>query len=127
MAILDPLYGTPLAVQLIPQVDRNFAEHLKLRDDQRSIGLLSVDNDDATYTAIDEATKMAMWKWSMPVRSTRARSTHRENGQGRSWLFLQDQIRLKSERDSAPQWITSERRRSGIPPMMMILLLSSRM
>ena len=59
MAILDPLYGTPLAVQLIPQVDRNFAEHLKLRDDQRSIGLLSVDNDDATYVAIDEATKMA--------------------------------------------------------------------
>ena len=57
MAILDPLYGTPLAVQLIPQVDRNFAEHLKLRGDQRSIGLLSVDNDDATYTAIDEATK----------------------------------------------------------------------
>src|SRR5829696_8407608 len=59
MAILDPLYGTPLAVQIIPQVDRNFAEHLKLRDDQHSIGLLSVDNDDATYTAIDEATKMA--------------------------------------------------------------------
>lgn len=59
MAILDPIYGTPLAVQLIPQVERNFAEHLKLRDDQRSIGLLSVDNDDATYVAIDEATKMA--------------------------------------------------------------------
>jgi ethanolamine utilization protein EutL len=59
MATLDPIYGTPLAVQLIPQVDRNFAEHLKLRDDQRSIGLLSVDNDDATYTAIDDATKKA--------------------------------------------------------------------
>jgi ethanolamine utilization protein EutL len=59
MAILDPIYGTPLCVQLIPQVDRNFAEHLKLRDDQRSIGLLSVDNDDATYVSIDEATKMA--------------------------------------------------------------------
>ena len=59
MPILDPLYGTPLAVRLIPQVDRNFAEQLKLRDDQRSIGLLSVDNDDATYVAIDEATKMA--------------------------------------------------------------------
>src|ERR1043166_9678475 len=51
MAILDPLYGTPLAVQLIPQVERNFAEHLKLRDDQRSIGLLSVDNDEATKMA----------------------------------------------------------------------------
>jgi ethanolamine utilization protein EutL len=59
MAVLDPIYGTPLAVQLIPQVERNFAEQLKLRPDQRSIGLLSVDNDDATYVAIDEATKMA--------------------------------------------------------------------
>jgi len=59
MAILDPIYGTPLAVQLIPQVERDFAEQLKLRPDQRSIGLLSVDNDDATYVAIDEATKMA--------------------------------------------------------------------
>ncbi len=59
MAVLDPIFGTPTAVQLIPQVERNFAEQLKLRDDQRSIGLLSVDNDDATYVAIDEATKMA--------------------------------------------------------------------
>ncbi len=59
MAILDPIFGTPTAVQLIPQVDRNFAEQLKLTPEQRSIGLLSVDNDDATYVAIDEATKMA--------------------------------------------------------------------
>jgi ethanolamine utilization protein EutL len=59
MAVLDPIYGTPTCVQLIPQVDRNFAEQLKLTPEQRSIGLLSVDNDDATYTAIDEATKMA--------------------------------------------------------------------
>ncbi len=59
MAILDPIFGTPTAVQLISQVDRNFAEQLKLTPEQRSIGLLSVDNDDATYVAIDEATKMA--------------------------------------------------------------------
>jgi len=59
MAVLDPIYGMPLAVQLIPQVERDFAEQLKLRPEQRSIGLLSVDNDDATYVAIDEATKMA--------------------------------------------------------------------
>jgi len=59
MAVLDPIFGTPTAVQLIPQVDRNFAEQLKLTSEQRSIGLLSVDNDDVTYTAIDEATKMA--------------------------------------------------------------------
>ncbi len=59
MAILDPIHATPLAIQLIPQVDRNFADHLKLTPDQRSIGLLSVDNDHATYVSIDEATKMA--------------------------------------------------------------------
>jgi len=59
MAILDPIYATPLAVQLIPQVDRNLADQLKLTVEQRSIGLLSVDNDDATYVSIDEATKMA--------------------------------------------------------------------
>jgi ethanolamine utilization protein EutL len=59
MAVLDPIFGTPTCVQLIPQVDRNFAEQLKLTPEQRSIGLISVDNDDATYTAIDEATKMA--------------------------------------------------------------------
>ena len=59
MPILDPLYATPLAVQLIPQVERNFAEQLKLTPEQRAIGLISSDNDDATYVAIDEATKMA--------------------------------------------------------------------
>ncbi len=59
MAILDPIYATPLCVQLIPQVDRNFASRLNLRDDQLSIGLISADNDDATYVSIDEATKMA--------------------------------------------------------------------
>lgn len=59
MAILDPIYGTPLAVRLIPNVDRNLAEQLKLRDDQRAIGLITTDNDDATYVSVDEATKMA--------------------------------------------------------------------
>jgi ethanolamine utilization protein EutL len=59
MSVLDPIYATPLAVQLITQVDPNFAEALKLRPDQRSIGLISVDNDDATYVSIDYATKMA--------------------------------------------------------------------
>jgi ethanolamine utilization microcompartment shell protein EutS len=59
MAILDPIYATPLAVRLIPNVDRDFAEKLGLRPEQRSIGLITADNDDATYVAIDEATKMA--------------------------------------------------------------------
>ncbi len=59
MGILDPIYATPLSVRLIPNVDPNLAEQLKLRPDQRSIGLITADNDDATYVSIDEATKMA--------------------------------------------------------------------
>ncbi|HUN22717.1 MAG TPA: ethanolamine utilization microcompartment protein EutL [Anaerolineales bacterium] len=59
MPTLSPLYATPLAVQIIPNVDANFAEHLNLRPEQRSIGLISADNDDATYVSVDEATKMA--------------------------------------------------------------------
>ncbi len=59
MATLDLIYATPLAVRLIPNVDPNFAENLKLRPEQKSIGLITADNDDATYVSIDEATKMA--------------------------------------------------------------------
>ncbi len=59
MAVLDPIHATPLCVQLIPQVDRNFADQLKLKSHQRSIGLISADNDHSTYVSIDEATKKA--------------------------------------------------------------------
>ena len=59
MAILDPLPAKALAVRLIPQVAPDYARVLGLRPDQRSLGLITVDNDDATYVSIDEATKMA--------------------------------------------------------------------
>jgi ethanolamine utilization protein EutL len=59
MATLDRLYAHPLSVQIIPRVDLNFAGKLNLRPDQISIGLITSDNDDATYVSIDHATKMA--------------------------------------------------------------------
>ena len=59
MGTLDPIYATPLAVRLIPNVDPDFAETFKLRPEQHSLGLITADNDDATYVSIDEATKMA--------------------------------------------------------------------
>ena len=59
MAVLDPIKATVLATRIIPNVDREFAQQLKLREGEVSIGFLTVDNDDATYTAIDEATKQA--------------------------------------------------------------------
>ena len=59
MSILQPIRAKALAVRVIPNVDQDLAERLKLRTEQRSLGLLTSDNDDATYVAIDEATKMA--------------------------------------------------------------------
>jgi len=59
MPTLDPIYATPLAVRLIPNVDPDFAATLKLKPEQHSLGLITADNDDATYVSIDEATKMA--------------------------------------------------------------------
>lgn len=59
MAVLDPIYATPLAVRLIANIDPNLAEQWQLKPEQKSVGLLTADNDDATYVAIDAATKMA--------------------------------------------------------------------
>ena len=59
MAVLDPIKANVLAIRIIPNVDRGFAEKINLRENERSIGFLTADIDDATYTAIDEATKQA--------------------------------------------------------------------
>jgi ethanolamine utilization protein EutL len=59
MGVLDPIHANPLAVRIIPNVDPDFAGRLELKPAHKSLGVLTADNDDATYVAIDEATKMA--------------------------------------------------------------------
>jgi len=59
MGILDPIAARPLAVRQISNVSPDYARVLGLRPDQHSLGLLTADNDDATYVSIDYATKMA--------------------------------------------------------------------
>ncbi len=59
MAIMDPIQANPLSVRLIPRVDQALAKKLNLKAGQASIGLVTSDNDDATYVSIDHATKMA--------------------------------------------------------------------
>jgi ethanolamine utilization protein EutL len=59
MGILEPIPAKAMAVRLIPQVDPAYARTLGLAPGQLSLGLFTADNDDATYVAIDEATKMA--------------------------------------------------------------------
>ncbi len=59
MAILDPIIPKILAIRIIPNVDRGFAEQLQLRPEQRSLGLITCNLDDSLYAALDEGTKMA--------------------------------------------------------------------
>ncbi|HYE82876.1 MAG TPA: ethanolamine utilization microcompartment protein EutL [Clostridia bacterium] len=55
----DPIRATVLAVKLIPNVNPELAEAFKLEPHQKSLGLISADIDDVSYTALDEATKKA--------------------------------------------------------------------
>ncbi len=48
-----------LAARIISQVDDGMRKSLGLTDDERSVALLTTDCDDASYVAVDEATKMA--------------------------------------------------------------------
>ena len=59
MAILEPVKPTILAVRIIANVDRGFAEKLGLADNQRSLGIITCDIDDSLYVALDDATKYA--------------------------------------------------------------------
>ena len=55
----DPLKSNVLATKIIPNVSADLAKELNLDPDQKSLGLITCDCDDVTYTALDEATKKA--------------------------------------------------------------------
>lgn len=55
----DQLRASVLSVKIIPNVNEEICRQLNLRPDQRSIGIITADSDDVTYTALDEATKAA--------------------------------------------------------------------
>lgn len=55
----DPLKATLLSVKIISNVNPEMAASLNLSPEQRSLGIITADSDDVTYTALDEATKKA--------------------------------------------------------------------
>ncbi|MDR1657615.1 MAG: ethanolamine utilization microcompartment protein EutL [Deltaproteobacteria bacterium] len=59
MAKNDPLKTSILAAKIIPNVSIDLAKDLGLKPGVKSLGLVTTDCDDVTYTALDEATKMA--------------------------------------------------------------------
>ena len=52
----DKIKTTVLSVKMIPNADPMLREALNLREDERSLGLLTTDSDDVSYAALDEAT-----------------------------------------------------------------------
>ncbi|PEX93244.1 ethanolamine utilization microcompartment protein EutL [Bacillus cereus] len=55
----EPIRATVLSMKLISNVSLDMAEKLKLKSHQKSLGIITADIDDVTYTALDEATKSA--------------------------------------------------------------------
>lgn len=55
----DRIQTNVLSVKMIPNADKMLREALGLREDERSLGLITTDCDDVSYAALDEATKKA--------------------------------------------------------------------
>ena len=55
----DKITTTVLSVKMIPNADLMLREALNLKEDERSLGLITTDCDDVSYAALDEATKKA--------------------------------------------------------------------
>ena len=55
----DAIKTKVLSVKMIPNADPMLREALSLREDERSLGLITTDCDDVSYAALDEATKKA--------------------------------------------------------------------
>ena len=55
----DPIRASILSIKVISNIDPDMAKSLGLKPHQKSVGLLTTNLDDASYTALDEATKKA--------------------------------------------------------------------
>lgn len=55
----SPIHATVLSTKIISNISPDMAEKLELKPYHKSLGLITADIDDVTYTALDEATKAA--------------------------------------------------------------------
>ncbi|MFA6808231.1 MAG: ethanolamine utilization microcompartment protein EutL [Eubacteriales bacterium] len=53
----DPIKANVLSVKIIPNADEFLLKSLKVPKQLRSLGIITTDIDDVSYTALDEATK----------------------------------------------------------------------
>ncbi|WP_106766212.1 ethanolamine utilization microcompartment protein EutL [Paenibacillus faecalis] len=55
----EPIHAQVLGLKLISNVSADMASKLGLKSHHKSLGIITADIDDVTYTALDEATKAA--------------------------------------------------------------------
>lgn len=55
----DALRPSVLSIKIIPNANPEMAKEFNLPEEHKSIGMITTDCDDVTYTALDEATKKA--------------------------------------------------------------------
>lgn len=55
----SPIFANVLSTKIISNVSPDLATQFSLKENQRSLGLVTADVDDITYVALDEATKAA--------------------------------------------------------------------
>lgn len=55
----EPIPVRVLSTRMIPQAEEGMRQALGLHENERSLGILTTDCDDASYVAVDAATKMA--------------------------------------------------------------------
>ena len=72
---LQEIRAKVLSVRYIPNISPSLAKGLKLKKDERALGLVTATIDDACYTALDEATKKAQVRVAY-ARSFYAGSSH---------------------------------------------------
>lgn len=110
MGVLDPIQARALAVRLIPNVAAGLAKQLNLRPDQRSVGMLTADNDDATYVSIDHATKMAQVEvvYAHSFYAGAKHSSGRLSGEIIAMLAGPDPAEVNSGLDAAVDYLHNE-------------------
>ncbi len=107
MGILEPIRARALSVRLIARVSPAYARQLGLREDQTSLGILTADNDDATYVSIDEATKAARVEvvYAHSFYAGARHSSGRLSGEVIAMLAGSDPAEVKAGLDSALRYM----------------------
>lgn len=82
----DPISVSLLGLRMLPNADPILRKHLNLRPEDRSLGFLTTDCDDVSYTALDEATKKA--DVHVAYRSKYISTVKREKEFGENSLYL---------------------------------------